>query len=428
VNIARIVAVLSVSSLPAYSQVDTTISLADALAHAASASPDVARGKANVWEARSQQRLAVGAFLPQIAYQANFSNADLASPEPPLSLALPGPTYGTGVLASLDLFTAGRRGAQRRAADAERTAADASLVDRTYGARLTVEIAFLDVLRAEDLIKVSEARLARDQEALSVAQHRLEAGTSFRSDVLRAGVELSSAKEALLAAQAQYTSAAFELGRVTGLGRAVGANEADSTIVRPLPVSDREMVELIVAGGPTVRAADASADAATASVRAAKSQYFPTINASGGYSVYSQPATRGPLIDGGQAWQFRVGVVYPIFDGFQREDGVSRADAEADAASATRADTKREARAAAERGLANLNVAGERIRLAEEAVVQATEDLRVQDARYQAGASTILDRLTSEATLVATEQDAVTARYDYGIARAQLEALAGRSL
>ncbi|HSY84222.1 MAG TPA: TolC family protein [Gemmatimonadaceae bacterium] len=427
-NIARSVALFLLCSLPAYSQVDTTISLADALTHAASASPDVARGKANVWEARSQQRLAVGAFLPQIAYQANFSNADLASPEPPLSLALPGPTYGTGVLASLDLFTAGRRGAQRRAADAERTAADASLVDRTYGARLTVEVAFLDVLRAEDLIKVSEARLARDQEALNVAQHRLEAGTSFRSDVLRAGVELSSAKEALLAAQAQYTSAAFELGRVTGLGRAVGANEADSTIVRPLPVPDREMVDLIVSGGPSVRSADATADAATASVRAAKSQYFPTINASGGYSVYSQPATRGPLIDGGQAWQFRVGVVYPIFDGFQREDGVSRADAEADAASATRADTKREARAAAERGLANLNVAGERIRLAEEAVVQATEDLRVQDARYQAGASTILDRLTSEATLVATEQDAVTARYDYGIARAQLEALAGRSL
>ncbi|HZS58966.1 MAG TPA: TolC family protein [Gemmatimonadaceae bacterium] len=427
-SIARIVLLCLVSALPVYAQVDTTISLADALAHAANASPDVARGKANVWEARSQQRLAVGAFLPQIAYQANFSNADLASPEPPLSLALPGPTYGTGVLASVDLFTAGRRGAQRHAADAERTAADASLVDRTFGARLTVEVAFLDVLRAADLIKVSQARLARDQEALSVAQHRLEAGTTFRSDVLRAGVELSSAKEALLAAQAQHTSATFELGRVTGLGRSVGADEADSTIVRPLPMPDRDIVDLIVSGGPSVRSADASFDAANASVRAAKAQYFPTINASGGYSVYAQPATRGSLVDGGNAWQFRIGVVYPIFDGFQREDGVSRADAEADAATATRADTRREARAAAERGLANLNVAGERIRLAEEAVAQAREDLRVQDARYQAGASTILDRLTSEATLVAAEQDAVTARYDYGIARAQLEALAGRSL
>src|SRR5581483_1178416 len=236
---------------------------------------------------------AVGAFLPQIAYQANFSNADLASPEPPLSLALPGPTYGTGVLASVDLFTAGRRGAQRHAADAERTAADASLVDRTFGARLTVEVAFLDVLRAADLIKVSQARLARDQEALSVAQHRLEAGTTFRSDVLRAGVELSSAKEALLAAQAQHTSATFELGRVTGLGRSVGADEADSTIVRPLPMPDRDIVDLIVSGGPSVRSADASFDAANASVRAAKAQYFPTINASGGYSVYAQPATRG---------------------------------------------------------------------------------------------------------------------------------------
>jgi outer membrane protein len=409
-------------------QVDTTISLADALARASSASPDVARGKANVWEARSQQRLSVGAFLPQIAYQANFSNADLASPEPPLSLTLPGPTYGTGVLASLDLFTAGRRGAQRHAADAERTAADASLVDRNFGARLTVEIAFLDVLRAEDLIKVAEARLARDQEALDVALHRLEAGTTFRSDVLRSRVELASAREALLAAQAQRTGAAFELGRVTGLGKAVGASEADSTIVRPLPLSPREMVDLIVSGGPSVRAADAGADAAFASVRAARAQYFPTIRASGGYSAYTQPATKGALIDGGNAWQFGVGVVYPIFDGFQREDGVSRADAEADAAAATRADTRREARAAAERGLTNLTVAGERIQLADDAVEQAREDLRVQDSRYQVGASTILDRLTSEATLVAAEQDAVTARYDYGIARAQLEALAGRSL
>src|SRR5581483_10701615 len=134
-----------------------------------------------------------------------------------------------------------------------------------------------------------------------------------------------------------------ELGRVTGLGRSVGADEADSTIVRPLPMPDRDIVDLIVSCGPSVRSADAS----------------------GGYSVYAQPATRGSLVDGGNAWQFRIGVVYPIFDGFQREDGVSRADAEADAATATRADTRREARAAAERGLANLNVAGERIRLAE---------------------------------------------------------------
>jgi outer membrane protein len=408
--------------------VDTTLTLADALAHASNASPDVARGKANVWEARSAQRLATGSYLPQVAYQANFSNAGVASPSPPLSLTLPGPTYGTGVLASVDLFTAGRRGAQRRAANADRAAADASLLDRTFAARLSVENAFLDVLRAEDLIRVARSRVARDLEALDVAQHRLDAGTTTRSDVLRAGVELASAREALLAAEADRTSAAYELGRVTGVGRAVGASEADSTIVRPLELPPRDVVQLIASGGPTVRAADATAASATASIRAARSQYFPTINASGGYSVYTQPATNGPVPGDGNAWQVRVGVIYPIFDGFRREDGVSRADAEADVARSAQADTHREARAAAERGLSNLAVAADRIRLAEQAVEQAREDLRVQSARYQAGASTILDRLTSEATLVSAEQDAVIARYDYGIARAQLEALAGRSL
>ena len=103
-RLARIVfLLLSAGSLPVHAQlvqVDTTISLADALAHAASASPDVARGKANVWEARSQQGLAVGAFLPQIAYEANSSNADLAAPEPPLT------SEATLVAAEQDAVTA----------------------------------------------------------------------------------------------------------------------------------------------------------------------------------------------------------------------------------------------------------------------------------------------------------------------------------
>jgi len=54
--------------------------------------------------------------------------------------------------------------------------------------------------------------------------------------------------------------------------------------------------------------------------------------------------------------------------------------------------------------------------------------MRVQQERYRVGASTILDLLTSQANLTQAETDLVQARFDYLIARAQLEALVGRTL
>jgi outer membrane protein len=78
--------------------------------------------------------------------------------------------------------------------------------------------------------------------------------------------------------------------------------------------------------------------------------------------------------------------------------------------------------------LTNLAVERRRITLTEQAVELAREDLRVQDARYREGATTQLERLTSELALANAEQDAVSARFDYAVARAELEALAGRAL
>ena len=61
-------------------------------------------------------------------------------------------------------------------------------------------------------------------------------------------------------------------------------------------------------------------------------------------------------------------------------------------------------------------------------MLAAEEDLRVQQERYRLGASTIVDVLTSQEALNQAEVDAVTARFDYVRARAQISALIGRTL
>lgn len=58
----------------------------------------------------------------------------------------------------------------------------------------------------------------------------------------------------------------------------------------------------------------------------------------------------------------------------------------------------------------------------------AQEDLREQQQGYQVGSTTLLNVLTSQTTLDQARLDLIQARYNLRVARAPLEALAGRSL
>jgi outer membrane protein len=75
-----------------------------------------------------------------------------------------------------------------------------------------------------------------------------------------------------------------------------------------------------------------------------------------------------------------------------------------------------------------LQTAYTQIDIARDNVAAGTEDLRVQQERYKVGAGTILDLLTSEASLTLAQSDLIQAKFNYNIARAQLEALVGRTL
>ena len=67
-------------------------------------------------------------------------------------------------------------------------------------------------------------------------------------------------------------------------------------------------------------------------------------------------------------------------------------------------------------------------RLAQTAVVVAGENLRVQEQRYRAGATTILDLLSSQVSMVEAEAGLVQARQAERLALAGLEALLGRRI
>jgi outer membrane protein TolC len=390
------------------------------------ASPLAARAVGDVSVAEAGQRAAFGAYLPTLSVSAGSSFA-------PRSGVGPGGTSQSGVndsydarlSASYDVFDGGRRGAERRQADAGLVSAEANSRDQRFTVVLTSQQAFFDVLRAADLIEVSRARVERAQEALETAIQRQRLGSATRSDALRAQIELNSAQETQLTAESQYEDAASNLGRLVGAAGPVAAKAAAPAAAAASALSAEEIVELAVSESPGVQAAQAAARTAGAGVRVARAQYLPSVGMSAGYGWQNQQLS---LRSGDASWSVGLSINYPLFNGFAREESMRRAEVQRATADVDLADAERFARAQAENGLRAITLAEERIRLGEEAVEAATEDLRVQSERYRRGVSTILDLLTSQTGLVEAQTNLIGARYDDRIARASLESLLGRSL
>jgi outer membrane protein len=121
-------------------------------------------------------------------------------------------------------------------------------------------------------------------------------------------------------------------------------------------------------------------------------------------------------------------ISYPVFNNFQREQQVVVAKvAEVNAQAAFR-DAQLAAVQLLTQNIGAIRSASQRVAIQVASVAAAEEDVRVQQQRYNIGASVLLDLITSQAALATAEQALIQARYDYRIARAQLEALIGRDL
>ena len=157
----------------------------------------------------------------------------------------------------------------------------------------------------------------------------------------------------------------------------------------------------------------------------AKAAYYPTVSLSGTISLNGSKANDYDFLQGRQ---YNIGVSWPIFNRFQREQNIVNSQVALENAQAQAADSRRLILANLTAAIASLEAARLRIGISETSVLAGQEDLRVQQERYRLGAATIVDVLTSQEALDQAEVDVVTARFDYVRARAQISALIGRPL
>lgn len=422
---------LVLCGFPASAQVPK-LTLTEAIARANRVQPSVVQAFGTVRNAEARQRSATAAFFPSLSLNSGLGRSFSEGPQrvdPNTGQVISGNSTNQSITNSIssnvDLFTGFRRGNEKKAATANRGAAEASLANALNTQQLATTNQFFDVLAAQELLRVREASVRRAEEQLKVSVALLHAGRGIRPDSLRSVVTLGNAQLQLINARTALATAEANLGRLVGEEGPVGAVE-DTALYAVLATVDTAALRAeAIAQAPSVKSAEASAVSAKAAVSVARAAYFPTLNLSANISLNGSRANDYDFLQGRQ---FNLGLSWPIFNRFQREQTIVTSQTNAENARVNAAESRRLVLANLTADLAALEAARLRITITQTSVLAATEDLRVQQERYRLGAATIVDVLTSQEALNQAEVDAVTARFDYVRARAQISALIGRSL
>jgi outer membrane protein len=382
---------------------------------------------------RQQVNNAYASFIPSLTISAGgtrqFTNAQTIIRDGQ-TVTLPSEpwSYSTGMNFGVELFDGGRRFYDLGAARASVNAAEANYVTQRFNVALNVKQQYYNVLAARESESAALAQLEQAEQQLRSATARVTAGVATKSDSLRSLIQLGNAQLALETARNNLRVANAALTRLVGLDQLVTAQPADTLeVIEPLAIDSVALAQLAVEG-PVVDQAEANLSAARAGRRAANTRYLPTISAS--YSRGGSGTGRFGIGDDPYNYSgaLRLNLSFPLFNQFSREDAVVRADVSRDNAEAQLRDSRLAAQQNLTQYLGALQLAERRIQIQQASVDAAEEDLRVQQQRYALGASTLLDLLTSQTTLNQARAALISARYDYRVAKAQLETLVGREL
>jgi outer membrane protein len=429
----------SVLILAAIQLAAANLTLEDAVRSALERNPQVRIAREKAGEARLKRWEAFSAFLPQVSAQGTFVQLDQAQqitvemPNPLNPFGPPveqrfsmGPDYNymTSLRVAQPLFTWGKIYHAYCSADAGVAIADADY------ARVREEVA-ASITQLYYLVVLNRELAAIAQEAADVTAEHLQStrlmyneGKVSAYDVSRVEVQYNNARTGLMKARNAYALAREQFYT------AVNAPDDGADFVTPLrsePVTTdipaliaealRRRPDLIAMGHTRRTLQYARRSLLTANL--------PSFT--GAYSYNYQNPIFGREEWGG-TWNVSLVVSWDLFTGLRNLARIRQV-----ASSINQLDIGREG---LERAIAtevrkycfDLANAGERIRLQEQNIALAKDNLRIANQRYALGYISSVEVRDVQLALAQAEMERVSALFEWNVARVMLEKSIGRKL
>jgi outer membrane protein len=276
------------------------LSLAEALQQARANSPTYRQTLNNASPARWGVRNAYGSLLPSltatsdIGYtgsgQSNFGGG-LTLPTSPFVTS----GYNLGIewqLSGRSLTAPAQQKALQRATEEDISGAGVLL-------RSEISTQYLNTLQAAAQVDVARQQVRRNADFLALARARHRVGQTILLDVRQAEVTKATSDVALLRAVQAENEAKLDLLRRMGVEPPVSVDRIQLSDTFPVTTPDFKLDTLLALAeghNPVLRSLRARGHAADLDVRAAKTDYLPSLSVRAGWSGFTQEFTNENLL------------------------------------------------------------------------------------------------------------------------------------
>ena len=304
----------------------------------------------------------------------------------------------------LDLFGRVRRNREAAHATAQATLAD--LNNTLLSVTANVAGTYYDIRALDAEIGVLEHTISTRQDALQIAQERLNAGVTSALDVARAKADLAGDQADLFGVQRSRDEMENALATLLGFPASDFRVARRALIDTHMPNIPPGLPSALLERRPDVSEAERQLAASNARVGVAVAAFFPVIRLTGAGGFES--ADMGDLFDWqSRMWQIGPSITFPIFEGGRNVANLQAAQARY----RQQVDMYRQQVLVSfqdvENALADLHTLSDQAAAQERAVAAAVQALQLSQSQYGKGASNFLDVLDAERTLLSDERVSV---------------------
>lgn len=377
--------------------------------------------KSAAWDSRiaeENSRIAKVSLYPRVD-----ANAGYTLQRDPQAVKMNGGTAETqeanfavaGIAANYTLYDFGRRDARISGANSYTKAALQGFLFDSGDVTLQVIEAYFRVLEAYRLIQAAAEEVAQITEHRRVAQVMYEEGTVTRNDVLQAEVRLASARQKLLAVTNRRENSWLLLNFLTGSDPGFRGELDDSTTTDSSADSGSGTADS-TANRHDIKAQQQILAAREFEVVENRDNYVPEI-----YTRIAMDYVQNDKVREQAIYSATVGIRVNLFDGYASEaargKAVKQRSKQQDALRLTEQRALLEITSARN----DANLAKEQIAVAEAAIRQSEENLRINKERYQERVGIASEVLDAQTLVTQTKTDYYRALYNYRTATARLQ-------
>ena len=411
---------------------DLRLTFADAILRAGGTAPPVELAGLRNREAEARVREARSPLLPDLAGTAAWQNRTFNKnslgfpfnfPGAPPDLIGPYNLYDARLSVTQTLFDYSSMQQLRAAREALRSSqADSGAT--AEGAVVNTAGAYLRALRAQASVEARQEDSSIASQLLDLALAQQKAGVVAAIDVTRARTQFVVAEQGQIQARTQLDQARIDLARSLGFGPETRIDLADTLTaalpVLALPPQRDSLVAFALTSRPDLAAEQARGDAARRQGAAISAELAPRL------ALAADGGGNGPTV-GSMIFTREIGIqlVWPILDGFRREARKDESNAQVSQSDVRLRELRLQVAADVDAALlqlrsaeAQVEIAGERLELAQDELSQAQE-------RYKAGVAGNLDVINAQQSLVRARDVDIDARFVAAAARVALARAAG---